>query len=160
MQTPMRGASPLLNRMLADIVLHPAAQVAAALWIAAYGAVLLLAGGHLPFDRPALAQVPFAVQVAAPTLEMVEIFLLMGVVHWLTRKRLIPDIAARAPARGVAYAVSEPTAETRPRERAPYSVTTWWVRIDSSAASTILRLLTPSSICSARSRSSSMARSR
>ncbi len=89
----------MLSRRL---ILPAAAPIAVILWIAAHGAVLLLAGGHLPFDRPALAGIPFAIQVAAPTFVMIQIFLLMGVVYWLTRKRVIPDIAARAPARHVA----------------------------------------------------------
>jgi hypothetical protein len=101
MQMSGLGEIPF-RRLIADTLLHPAAQLAVLLWIAANGAVLLLAGGRLPFDRPALANVPFAVQLAAPTLGMVEIFLLMGVVFWLTRKRVIPDIAARAPERRLA----------------------------------------------------------
>jgi hypothetical protein len=87
---------------LRRLILHPAVQIAVVVWIAAHCIVLLLAGGRLPFDRPALAGVPFAIQVAAPTIGMIQIFLLMGVVYWLTRKRVIPDIAARAPARDVA----------------------------------------------------------
>jgi hypothetical protein len=89
----------MLSRRL---VLPAAAQIAVLLWIVANAAVLLLADGRLPFDRPALAGIPFAAQVAAPSLTMIEIFLLMGVVHWLTRKRAIADIAARAPGRRVA----------------------------------------------------------
>jgi len=84
------------------LTLPAAAPIAVILWIAANGAVLLLADGRLPFDRPALAEIPFAVQVAAPTFVMIQIFLLMGVVYWLTRNRAIPDIAARAPARHIA----------------------------------------------------------
>ena len=84
------------------LTIRVAAPIAAILWIALNGAVLLLANGRLPFDRPALAGIPFAVQVAAPSLTMVQIFLLMGVVYWLTRKRVIPDLAARAPARRIA----------------------------------------------------------
>ena len=49
--------------------------------------VVLLAQGHLPFDRPALAALPFAVQVAAPTVGLIEVFLLMGLVWLLTRRR-------------------------------------------------------------------------
>jgi hypothetical protein len=48
---------------------------------------LLLAGGRL--DHPALAEVPFAIEVAAPTIGMIQIFILIGVVYWLTRKRVI-----------------------------------------------------------------------
>jgi hypothetical protein len=40
---------------------------------------------------------PFASQVAAPTYVLIEIFVLMVLTFLLTRKRVIPDIAARAP---------------------------------------------------------------
>ncbi|SEE45030.1 hypothetical protein SAMN05444161_5801 [Rhizobiales bacterium GAS191] len=102
MQTRMEGTFSSRHRLIADIVLHPVVQIAVILWVVAHVAVVLLSGGHLPFDRPALAEIPFTVQLASPTLGMVEIFLLMGVVHWLTRKRVIPDIAARSPARSLA----------------------------------------------------------
>jgi hypothetical protein len=88
--------------LLRRLILDPAVQIAAGVWIFAYCAVLLLAGGRLPFDRPALAGVPFALQVAAPTIVMIQIFFLMAIIYWLTRKRVIPDIAARAPARNIA----------------------------------------------------------
>jgi hypothetical protein len=89
-------------RLFANTIRHPATQVAFSLWIAAYVAVLLLADGSLPFDRPALAEVPFAVQLAAPTIGMIQILLLIGIVYWLTRKRADPNIAARAPDRRLA----------------------------------------------------------
>jgi hypothetical protein len=98
MQTPI----PFTTRLIGATLLHPAAQIAAILWIAAYLAVVLLANGRLPFDRPALAGIPFAIQPAAPTITMVQIFVLMGIVYGLTRRRAIPDIAARAPGRGQA----------------------------------------------------------
>jgi hypothetical protein len=88
-----------LRRIAQSTVLHPAVQIAAALWLFANAAVLALAEGALPFDRPALANVPFAQQVAFPTLGLVEVVLLMGVVYGLTRRRIAPDLAARAPAR-------------------------------------------------------------
>jgi hypothetical protein len=87
---------------LRRLIVHPAVQIAFVCWVAAYCVVLLLADGRLPFDRPALAGISFAVQLAAPTIGMIQIFLLMGMVYWLTRNRVIPDIAARAPARDVA----------------------------------------------------------
>lgn len=52
----------------------------------------------MPFDRPALAAMSFAQQVALPSLGLIEVFLLMTVVAVLTRRRAIPDLAARAPA--------------------------------------------------------------
>ncbi|WP_340644105.1 hypothetical protein [Phenylobacterium sp.] len=92
--TPQR----FLARVARATFLHPAGLVALGLWIAAHVAVLALAGGYLPFDRPAVAQLPFAVQVAVPTIGMVEVLLLMLVVYGLTRRRVV-DIAARAPDR-------------------------------------------------------------
>lgn len=98
----MSGVLAFRHRLYAATLGHPAVQVALALWIAAYAAVLLLAQGRLPFDRPALAKVPFAAQLAAPSLGMLQIFVLMAVVWWLTRKRTMPDLAARAPGRALA----------------------------------------------------------
>jgi hypothetical protein len=48
----------LLAALIRNVVLHPAVQVAVLLWIAANVAAVLLAGGLLPFDRPALAGMP------------------------------------------------------------------------------------------------------
>ena len=88
--------------LLRRLILDPAVRIAVGVWVIAYCAVLLLADGRLPFDRPALAAVPFGLQVAAPTIGMIQIFFLMAIIYWLTRKRVIPDIAARAPARAIA----------------------------------------------------------
>ena len=89
----------LLAAIIRSAVLQPAVQVAAALWIVANVAVVLLAGGVLPFDRPALADMPFVQQVALPSLGLIEVFALMAVVYVLTGRRVIPDLAARAPGR-------------------------------------------------------------
>jgi hypothetical protein len=101
----MSIAQPRLSlprRLARNTVLHPAAQIATVLWIAATLAVLLLAGGVLPFDRPALAGMPVVQQIIFPSLGLVEIFVLMAVVYALTARRAIPDLAARAPARALA----------------------------------------------------------
>ncbi|HEY1880523.1 MAG TPA: hypothetical protein VGG68_11390 [Caulobacteraceae bacterium] len=71
-------------------------------WVALNGLAIVLSGGVLPFDRPALAGLPFVAQMALPSVGLIEIFLLMAIVHWLTRRRPVPDIAARAPARALA----------------------------------------------------------
>ena len=81
---------------------HRGVQSALVLWIVGYVVVLWLADGSLPFDRPAVARLPFALQIAAPTITLVEIFGLVGMVWLLTRKRIIPDMAARAPERRIA----------------------------------------------------------
>jgi hypothetical protein len=72
------------------------------LWVVGYLVALWLAHGSLPFDRPAVAHLSFASQMAQPTVGMIEIFALMVVAFFLTRKRVIPDMAARAPERRVA----------------------------------------------------------
>jgi hypothetical protein len=77
----------------------------AVLWIICYIAVLELAHGSLPFDRPAAAQGSFAMQIAAPTIGLVEIIVLMALAFILTSKRAIPDMAARAPERRVEFCV-------------------------------------------------------
>ena len=98
----VQARRPSLSAWLRAIALQPAVQIAVALWVAANAAVLLLAGGVLPFDRPALATLPFLQQVALPSAGLIEVFLLMAVVAILTRRRAIPDLAARAPARAQA----------------------------------------------------------
>jgi len=72
------------------------------LWVMGSLVVLWLAQGSLPFDRPALAQLPFSLQLAMPTMGMIEVFVLMIVTFLLTSTRAIPDLAARAPERRVA----------------------------------------------------------
>jgi hypothetical protein len=84
------------------ILAHRGVQVAIVLWVIGYQVVLGLARGTLPFDRPAVARLPFAFQVAMPTLGMLEVFALMTLTIALTRSREIPDIAARAPGRRTA----------------------------------------------------------
>jgi len=91
-----------MSAALRAIARHRGVQAAVILWIASYVAVLLLARGSLPFDRPAVARLPFAVQIAAPTVTLIEIFMLMALTYLLTRKRVIPDMAARAPERRTA----------------------------------------------------------
>ena len=83
-------------------ILNPLILLAVTGWVALNLAALALAGGYLPFDRPALAGVPFAVQMAGPTLGLIEVFALMAGVWWMTRRRAPIDMASRAPARAVA----------------------------------------------------------
>ena len=95
-------AASSLGSVLQTIVSHRGVQATAALWVVSYLIVLWLAQGSLPFDRPAIAQLPFALQMAAPSITLLEIFVLMGLVFLLTRRRVIPDMGARAPERRVA----------------------------------------------------------
>jgi hypothetical protein len=73
-----------------------------AAWLVLNATALLLSGGVLPFERPALAALPFAAQMGFPTLGLIEVTLLMGLVRWLTHRRVVPDVAARAPAKALA----------------------------------------------------------
>lgn len=91
-----------LSSVLRAVVNHRGVRIAVASWVVGYLVVLWLAHGSLPFDRPAVDHLPFAVQLAQPVIGMIEIFALMVLAFLLTRKRFIPDIAARAPERRVA----------------------------------------------------------
>ena len=93
---------PSLGSLLHAVVHHRGVQTAIVLWFAAIAIVVALAHGVLPFDRPAVARLPFSAQVAMPTLGMIEIFMLMGLTYVLTRNRRLPDMAARAPERHTA----------------------------------------------------------
>ncbi len=95
-------APPSLSPVMRAIVRHRGVQTAAVLWVVGYVVVVWLAEGSLPFDRPAIARLPFALQMAAPTVTLIEIFGLMVLAFLLTRKRVIPDMAARAPERRIA----------------------------------------------------------
>jgi len=86
-----------VTTVLRTIASHRGVQAAAALWLVATVLVLWLAQGLLPFDRPAVAKFPLAWQVAAPSITLIEILVLMALVFLLTRRRLIPDMASRAP---------------------------------------------------------------
>lgn len=80
---------PSLGSVLRAVVSHRGVQIAVAAWVVGHLVVLRLAHGSLPFDRPAVAQLPFASQMAAPTIGMIEIFVLMVLVFLLTRKRAL-----------------------------------------------------------------------
>jgi hypothetical protein len=97
--TTIQGGPSFGQRLARGTVFHPAFWFGVVVWIGLNIAAVVLSGGILPFDRPAVAALPFATQMAFPTVGLLEIFVLMGVVYALTRKRAIPDIASRAPAR-------------------------------------------------------------
>jgi len=84
------------------VITHRGVQVAFTLWVIGYLLVFWIAGGSLPFDRPAVATRSFALQLAAPSITLIEILILTGLVFWLSRGRIVPDIARRAPHRPLA----------------------------------------------------------
>jgi hypothetical protein len=73
------------------------AVIAGLSWLGLNLAILALARGYLPFDRPNLAGQPFWLQVAMPSLAMIEQFALMGFVAILTRGRPVTEIGERSP---------------------------------------------------------------
>lgn len=77
-------------------------QIALLLWVAASFAVFPLSGGKLLLNRPAMANLSLAYQVIASTVVLAVMFLQMGVVYLLTRRRTVPDMASRAPDAAVA----------------------------------------------------------
>ncbi len=66
-------------------------------WIGLNAAILALAHGYLPFDRPHMAGQPFWLQLAMPSLAMIEQFALMGLVAILSRGRPVTEIGERSP---------------------------------------------------------------
>jgi hypothetical protein len=98
----MNSATPSLGSQLRGVIRHRGVQAAVALWVIGLVVVLWLARGSLPFDRPAMAGMSFIRQVTFPSLGLIEVFTLMAVVYFLTRRRVIPDLAARAPERSQA----------------------------------------------------------
>jgi hypothetical protein len=87
---------------LAALLAERSVQIAVAGWVAANLAVLLIARGHLPFHKPGLHHAPFSTQLLTPNLGMVEVLGLIAVTFALTRRRVVPDVGARAPARPIA----------------------------------------------------------
>jgi hypothetical protein len=69
----------------------------AAGWLVINASFLRLANGYLPFDRPRIAGMPFAIQTAMPSLGLIEQLALMVLVWGMTRCRTPFDMAARAP---------------------------------------------------------------
>lgn len=63
---------------------------------------VLMTYDHLPLQASALTDPPAVAKVLGTDLMFVEVFLLMGVVHLLTRRRAVPDLAERAPNRALA----------------------------------------------------------
>ena len=82
--------------------LGPVVLIAGLAWLALNGAILALARGYLPFDRPNLAGQPVWLQVAMPSIALIEQFALMGLVALLSRGRPRTEIGARAPQARVA----------------------------------------------------------
>jgi hypothetical protein len=84
--TPQVAAA--LSAGLRTIVMHRGVQATVFFWVVGYLLVFWMASGSLPFDRPAVAALPFSLQLAAPSITLIEILGLMGLVFLLTRGRV------------------------------------------------------------------------
>lgn len=85
-----------------DLLGRRSVQIPLVAWVATNAGLIALGGGHLPFHASKLADPPTAGAVLQTNAMFLEVFALMGVVHLLTRRRPLPDLAARAPEREVA----------------------------------------------------------
>lgn len=92
---------PALSTWASDLLRHRAVQLAIAGWAASIALVFLVAHGRLPFDRPTLAGISIAGQVLIQQVQLVIALGLIGVAWFVTRRRTVPDVAGRAPARTV-----------------------------------------------------------
>jgi hypothetical protein len=77
-------------------------QLGIAIWVLFSAAIPFLARGTIPFDRPMVAGLSYRAQVIAEIVSPSFSFLVSAVAWLLTRRRIVPDIAARAPERSVA----------------------------------------------------------
>jgi hypothetical protein len=91
---PRRGLTALLHKR--------SVQLAALGWLGGNVVVLAVADGELPFDWPAAAAQTPAGHLMNANLALAEVLLLTALTVRLTRKRKLPDLAARAPERSVA----------------------------------------------------------
>jgi hypothetical protein len=72
-------------------------QIALVIWVAFGVAIFPLSHGTLPFNRPGLAGVAYRPQVMVAIFGWLYALIFIGVTYALTRRRAIPDMAARAP---------------------------------------------------------------
>jgi hypothetical protein len=73
-------------------------QIAIVFWIAASFAIFPLSGSRFPLNRPALANLPIIAEAIGPLFGLAIVFVQMTVTYFLTRRRIVPDMASRAPA--------------------------------------------------------------
>ena len=94
--------SPRSAPWLIQLLRQRSVQIAILLWLAASLAVFPLSGGKLPFNRPLLNNLPLVAQIIAPVIVLAIVFVEMAITYFLTRRRVLPDVAARAPEPAVA----------------------------------------------------------
>ena len=93
------AAPPRRPSWFRGLITQRSVQIAVVAWVAGNVAVIVLAGGHLPFHQPSTHGESFAQRVLSPNLTMVEVLLLIALTFGLTRRRVVPDVGDRAPER-------------------------------------------------------------
>ena len=84
------------------LVRQPSLWIALLIWCLLSAAAILLCRNGVPLDRPALATTPPITDVLNNSIGLFLIILLIGIVSFLARHRSFPNLAERAPERGIA----------------------------------------------------------
>src|SRR5580658_5747515 len=83
-------------------VRQPSFWIALLLWCLLSAAAILLCRDGVPLDRPELAGIPPVTEVLNNSIGLFSIVLLIGIVSFLASHRPAPNLAERAPERGIA----------------------------------------------------------
>jgi hypothetical protein len=88
--------------VIKSLVRQPSLWIALLIWGLLSAAAILLCRNGVPLDRPELAATPPITDVLNNSIGLFSIILLIGMVSFLARHRPFPNLAERAPERGVA----------------------------------------------------------
>jgi hypothetical protein len=91
-----------LRRESTTLLRQRSVRIAALCWLAGSALVLAVAGDVLPFDWPGTAPRTAVGHLVDANVALAEVLLLIALTYWLTRNRVLPDLAERAPQRAVA----------------------------------------------------------
>jgi hypothetical protein len=81
---------------------QPSLWIALVLWCMLSAAAVVFCRNGVPLDRPELAGIPPITDVFNNSIGLFMIILLVGIVAFLARHRPVPNLAERAPERGIA----------------------------------------------------------
>src|ERR1700678_383909 len=84
------------------LVRQPSLWIALVIWCLLSAAAILFCRNGVPLDRPELAATPPITDVLNNSIGLFLIILLVGIVSFLARHRPLPNLADRAPERGIA----------------------------------------------------------
>jgi uncharacterized membrane protein YidH (DUF202 family) len=84
------------------LVRQPSLWITLVLWCMLSAAAIIFCRNGVPLDRPELAGIPPITDVFNNSIGLFIIILLVGIVAFLARHRPLPNLAERAPERGIA----------------------------------------------------------